>query len=166
MKTQPQQTDINPDTLQRPEGNDLESLYDDEAYPHLYELYVKQGLTQQEVGDELGFSQHHVSVALRRHDISTRDHTDYMENNVNVKTWAKGYERIYNCGDRLYHHRLLAVAKYGFDAVAGKDVHHKNELSWDNREDNIELLDPSEHYSQHRMKDMENGINFEERFDN
>ena len=43
------------------------------------------------------------------------------------------------------HHRLLAVAEYGFDAVAGNDIHHKNGVPWDNRPANIEPIDPCEH---------------------
>lgn len=42
-------------------------------------------------------------------------------------------------------HRLLAVAEYGFEAVAGSVVHHKNGLKWDNRSENLELTDPVKH---------------------
>jgi hypothetical protein len=47
--------------------------------------------------------------------------------------------------EELKLHRLLAVAEYGFDKVAGKVVHHKNGIPWDNRADNIEVLTRSEH---------------------
>jgi DNA-binding transcriptional MerR regulator len=53
------------------------------------------------------------------------------------------------CGDQVRMHRLLAVAKYGFEAVEEKDVHHKNEIKWDNRPDNVELLSRSEHMQHH-----------------
>jgi hypothetical protein len=46
-------------------------------------------------------------------------------------------------------HRLLAVAEYGFDAVAGKHIHHKNGIRWDNRLENLEVLTPSEHAKLH-----------------
>lgn len=62
---------------------------------------------------------------------------------------ANGYEEIRHCGEVAKHHRLLAVAEYGFDAVEGMAVHHKNNLSWDNRPDNIELLTPREHHQLH-----------------
>lgn len=52
--------------------------------------------------------------------------------------------------DRVLVHRLLAVAEWGFDAVVGKHVHHKNHIRWDNRPENIEPLDPSEHIRKHR----------------
>jgi len=46
-------------------------------------------------------------------------------------------------------HRLLLVAEYGVDAVVGKHVHHKNEIPFDNRIENLELLDPEEHSRHH-----------------
>jgi hypothetical protein len=46
-------------------------------------------------------------------------------------------------------HRLLAVAEYGFEAVLGKEVHHENGVPWDNRPDNISLVDPAEHRQIH-----------------
>lgn len=49
----------------------------------------------------------------------------------------------------MYVHRLLAIAKYGPDIVKDKHVHHKNGIRWDNRPENIGLLDPSEHSKLH-----------------
>jgi hypothetical protein len=46
-------------------------------------------------------------------------------------------------------HRLAAVAWFGYEAVVGKDVHHVSGIPWDNREDNLEPLDPSEHRRRH-----------------
>jgi hypothetical protein len=46
-------------------------------------------------------------------------------------------------------HRLVAVAEYGFDEVKNMDVHHKNEIKWDNRPENLELLTRSEHRKLH-----------------
>lgn len=42
-------------------------------------------------------------------------------------------------------HRLLAVSEYGLDAVVGKEVHHENGIPWDNRPENISLVDSAEH---------------------
>jgi hypothetical protein len=52
--------------------------------------------------------------------------------------------------DRVRIHRLLAVAKFGFDSIKGKIVHHKSHIPWDNRPKNIELMTKSEHQSYHR----------------
>jgi hypothetical protein len=46
-------------------------------------------------------------------------------------------------------HRLLAVAEYGTEAVKDKVVHHKNNIPFDNRLSNIELMDSSEHARHH-----------------
>jgi len=54
-----------------------------------------------------------------------------------------------NSTERILIHRLLAIAEYGYDAVAGNDIHHKNGVKWDNRPQNIELKDPSEHAKEH-----------------
>ncbi|NWM54968.1 hypothetical protein GY652_27320, partial [Escherichia coli] len=38
---------------------------------------------------------------------------------------------------------------HGYDAVAGKQVHHKNEIPWDNRPENLEPLSDEEHILEH-----------------
>lgn len=133
-----------PEDLDRPEGNDLR-----EHLGWLREAYLERGLTQQEIADRFGCCQHHVSVVLRENDIPTRSSEDYIERGMYLKTWSKGYERIYSGKDRIYHHRLLAVAMYGIDQVVGKDVHHRNSIPWDNRPENIEIIDVGEHMSKH-----------------
>lgn len=50
-------------------------------------------------------------------------------------------------------HRLQMVAEHGFEELIGKVVHHKNEIPWDNRPDNLELLSPSEHAMVHHGPD-------------
>lgn len=52
----------------------------------------------------------------------------------------------------LHIHRLQAVAEWGFEAVAGNDVHHKNGIKWDNRIENLEIMDPGEHMELHKSE--------------
>lgn len=47
--------------------------------------------------------------------------------------------------DRVYVYRLLAVAEHGFDAVCDKVIHHESGIPWDDRPDNIELMEHGEH---------------------
>jgi len=47
--------------------------------------------------------------------------------------------------DYLPIHRLVAVAEYGVEAVAGNVVHHKNGVRFDNRPDNLEVLSNADH---------------------
>jgi hypothetical protein len=69
-------------------------------------------------------------------------------------TDAKGYER-WQCTvntESVKVHRLLAVAKFGIDEVKNEVVHHENAIRWDNRPDNIEVMDTSEHSELHRSQ--------------
>lgn len=47
-------------------------------------------------------------------------------------------------------HRLVAVAEFGIEAVKNMETHHKNDVSWDNRPDNIMLLSSEEHRKRHK----------------
>lgn len=75
------------------------------------------------------------------------------ERPVSFYTDRDGYEQwaTVACGEQKITsvHRLLAVAEYGFDAVVGQDVHHENEVPWDNRPENISLMDPGDHIRHH-----------------
>jgi hypothetical protein len=50
---------------------------------------------------------------------------------------------------RVREHRLLAVAKFGFEAVVDMDVHHIDGHKFHNTLANIELLTKSEHGTRH-----------------
>lgn len=65
-------------------------------------------------------------------------HTDFL-----------GYERCVAVDEVVKIHRLAAVAWFGFDAVVNKDVHHENNIPWDNREENLIPMDKSEHMRLH-----------------
>lgn len=134
----------------------------------LRELYVEQELTQREISERLNCSNGTISRWLDRHGIDTRDNwkagveaakrANRVER-VRQRTLKSGYEywtsNEWRPGDDsrtteiVYIHRLLAVAEYGFGAVADQDVHHKNGIPWDNRADNIALIDPSSHGQMH-----------------
>jgi len=58
---------------------------------------------------------------------------------------------------RTRHHRLLAVAEWGLNAIRGKEVHHQNNIPWDNRLNNLELLTPEEHAQEHEGTEMIDG---------
>jgi len=68
-------------------------------------------------------------------------------------TECDGKEDVY-----VAHHRLLAVVEcYAASTplwailadLDGKDVHHENELKWDNRPSNLEVVEHGEHSRMH-----------------
>lgn len=71
----------------------------------------------------------------------------FRHDSVIIQT--RKYEMVEDDGDEFPLHRLIAVAEYGFDAVAGNDIHHKSGVGWDNRPANIEPIDPAEHVALH-----------------
>ncbi|WP_134672642.1 helix-turn-helix domain-containing protein [Halorussus marinus] len=130
----------------------------------LTHLYQHNGLTTREIADRLGCNHSTVSRWLNIHGIETRENwkagveaarranrSEYAR----VRTLPSGYEywSSKEGSDRtnrlVYVHRLLAVAEHGFDAVADTQVHHRNGIPFDNRPDNIELLDAAEHGQLH-----------------
>lgn len=120
----------------------------------LRELYVEKRMTQQEIADRLGCDQTTVSRELRKHGISTRKRGDYTSPSLYFSD--DGYltcrHRIGGRdGERVAFrvHRLVAVAEYGFDALDGKVVHHRNKHPADNRPENLELMELAEHTEMH-----------------
>lgn len=111
-----------------------------------------------EVAERLGCSKSTVHKYINEHNIKSRPHPSELP--LSLRTNMEGYERWQTNSNgehqTVKHHRLLAVAKYGFDAVRNKDVHHKNHLRWDNRPENIELLGHEEH-SEHHASTQERG---------
>lgn len=51
--------------------------------------------------------------------------------------------------EKFYIHRLIAVAEKGIDEVKDNVVHHKNEITFDNRPSNLEVMDKGEHTLMH-----------------
>jgi hypothetical protein len=75
---------------------------------------------------------------------------------LNIRTDQDGYERfqtkVHGKSMSFAHHRLIAVAEYGFRALDGNVVHHKNGIPWDNRPSNLELMPQSDHVREHFEK--------------
>lgn len=69
--------------------------------------------------------------------------------------FANGYEEIINGDDVCKIHQLVAIAE-GHDPYKvfsrSHHVHHINEIEWDNRPENLQLLSRSEHLRMHKMK--------------
>jgi len=125
-------------------------------------LYWQEGLSMWRIAQRLDCSETAVRNAMIRFGIDRRDSAyngnqqKPEENKVHIRSMKSGYERIEHSykGERfqLYHHQLIAVAN-GVDpnkVFSQKyHTHHKNEVKWDNRPQNLEVMTASEHMKHH-----------------
>lgn len=128
----------------------------------LEELYWEEELSTVDIAELADTHPKTISERMERHGIprrdrieavkmkSTVDYAYYSMGGGGYMTWVSQYS-----GERdvVKVARLLAVAKYGFDAVKGKHVHHRKSIPWLNYHDNIEILDPSDHLRLHTEGD-------------
>lgn len=132
-------------------GIEQEHPWEDEEV--LRRLYEEQGLGSEDVADVLGCSKDAVLRWLSRHDISV---TTPTQERPPVFYTHQGYEKVesdhHGEDYTVMVHRLVAAAEYGVGEVAGKQVHHKNGVPWDNRPENLEVVTDMEHQSKHTDK--------------
>lgn len=146
----------------------------DEPYrdpERLRKMYLDRGMTTREIANRFNCSNGTISRWLNRHNIPTRENWTAgvkaakranRRERVTVRTLESGYEYWASKEQRpgessrtseiVYVHRLLAVAEYGIDAVADSEIHHLNGVPWDNRPENITLLDESAHGRLHSIE--------------
>ncbi|WP_237713322.1 HNH endonuclease [Halococcus hamelinensis] len=128
----------------------------------LRELYVERGLTATRTAEELGVHRDTISTALDDFDIERHGPSEYrrkahLSKPVPLQMFG-GYEMwqhstgLHTPAEKVFVHRLLAVAVYGFEAVVGHDVHHENECRFDNRPSNVVLKTRSEHTAEHNPR--------------
>ena len=121
-------------------GDTLRDPWDDEDL--LREMYHDHGLTLREIADELGCD--HTTVHRRMYEfgIERRRSERGRERDgfAAFHTRKDGYEYWSSKTCSVLVHRLVAVAEDGFEEVATGVVHHQNQISWDNRPGNIEIL--------------------------
>jgi len=126
----------------------------------LRECYFDRKMSITEMADEAGLkSEVSIMKQMDRYGIDRRpQHVTRILRNPGagfVQADARGYEQIKHSVDdttKQYKiHRLLAIAKYGYNEVKDKRVHHKNGVKWDNRHENITLVeDQAEHAQYHK----------------
>lgn len=128
----------------------------------LKELYEEKRLSQPQIAEKLGCDTSTVSKWLKKNDIQTRSISEgrkirHRRTPANYRTNNKGYELVESIiGTKrraVMVHRLIAVAEFGIEEVKGKDVHHKNNIPWDNRPENLKPMSPEKHASYHRKVD-------------
>ena len=136
--------------------------YDDPE--KLHEEYVVNQKSPRQIADEFGCTDETIRNKLDNFEIDKRTHGEAVSlgylsseppkmlyNSDNGYEYFKNYHRgknyIFN------HHQLLAIHKgadpYKVFSNGEYDVHHKNEIPWDNRVENIELIEHGEHRRHH-----------------
>lgn len=121
----------------------------------LQRLYHEKGLTQEEIGERFDVTKQSVYQWMKKYDIETRSQkqaASMSHGHPSLRHDDNGYEKFNGGGSHVLHHRLLGVAMFGHDAVVGNHIHHINELKWDTRPGNIELVDPSNRASLHHKE--------------
>jgi transposase-like protein len=130
----------------------------------LKELYVEKKLSCNEVADKLGSNSSTVHRWLKKYGIETRSSGEgrkiaHSKNPISFGHTINGYERWEDhSGDEVNAisvHRLLYIAHHGFEPIKNKEIHHQNEIPWDNRIENLEALTTLEHKLLHGSNDGE-----------
>lgn len=129
----------------------------------LRELYVDEKLSTIQIAEKIDCAASTIRKYLKKNGVEIRSQAESMR----LRHGYSRYEVPYIIGPfgaevwkhshkseatTVFVHRLVAVAKYGFDAVADNAVHHKNGLRWDNRPENLELMDHGDHTVHHKKK--------------
>lgn len=138
-------------------GMESRDYENDEPYHDpewLKEKYHDEGFTQKEIAEMFGVNKTTISTHMKRNGIDTNEGYEWCENGgASYYMDVNGYMRWESSHngetDYVAAHRLLAVAEFGYEEVVGNDVHHNNNIPWDNRPANIEVLTHAEHTALH-----------------
>lgn len=118
--------------------------------------YHKEGLSTYDIGDICDVDSSTIYSWLKRHGIETRSiseartgtHPNFFVDGKGYRR-AQAYSKDKDRPEQVKIHRLAAVAWFGFDKVAGNDIHHKNDHPLDNRESNLKPIEHGEHTRLH-----------------
>lgn len=112
--------------------------------------------TAAKVAENMGVSKSTISRWLDRHGIDFDGRKTKIPKFTTRKEHDYAYEgwSVYVDGSSTFvrHHRLLATLLVNdLEELKGKHVHHINEIPWDNRIENFELVTMAEHSRVHEM---------------
>lgn len=126
--------------------------YEDEET--LREMYVEKKMSQREMAGELDCSARTVGRKLDKYGIEARDSGGAGNGRASYIHDPRGYVRAW-CRDEntgVYIHQLSAIAGGAdpYEVFAEEtEVHHKNEIKWDNRPENVGLKGRMDHQAEH-----------------
>lgn len=129
----------------------------------LRHLYWDEDLSTRDIADRAGVHKDTIrswmgklNVEIKSQKQAAADHcrveyTNFHTTKEGYEVWSQ-WDSERGKVDQVSVHRLMAVAEYGFEDVAGNSVHHKDPegrgrpgVPWDNRMENLEVLSKSDH---------------------
>jgi hypothetical protein len=129
----------------------------------LERMYWEEDMSMGDIGNELGCDSKTVQYWLEKFDLGTRSRSEArtlqeMKKPLRLNLNQGGYEIIHDQygqsrGEKtthVLHHRLLAAVETPLNELEGKVVHHKNNVPWDNRRANLEVMTFSDHMKHHQ----------------
>jgi transposase-like protein len=121
----------------------------------LRELYHEQELSAKRVADELGCATQTVRHWMIEHDIERRPW--YHRTTDTPPSTQRRYPTIEGPHSTVLIHRFVAFAtgKMSFEELCDPNiiVHHRTNVGWDNRPENLEVMTRSEHMKIHGRND-------------
>jgi len=114
----------------------------------MYYLYITKDYSIQDLCNELNGTPPNIIKNLRELGISK----NIKQSPPSRYQTEKGYVRIDGGTGDIYEHQLVAIANGAnpHEIFANdKQVHHKNEIKWDNRPENLEVMAQDSHLSHH-----------------
>jgi hypothetical protein len=123
--------------------------------PILHNLYVVQNMTDSEIADIFDVSPSLITHWRSKNGIDGVKPQEYAASRpASYRVQTNGYtvwDANKNDEKRFcYVHRLLAVCEHGAQVFSdGREVHHKNGIKWDNRPENLDVVDVNEHRRMH-----------------
>lgn len=119
----------------------------------LTELYHDRGLTLKEIAKKVGVSITTVHRKMKQAQVETNGPGIRTKKCTFRTNKEKGVEEASGSHETVKIHRLIMVAIHGVDAVACREVHHKNKIPFDNRPSNLQLLSKLDHIMIHNRID-------------
>lgn len=151
----------NPKWLEQQHGRATQLPYDDVV--RMYE----SGMTQVEIGSELGVSQKVVWRFMKNHGIEARTSAKRNQYGANNSFWKggtvvddagyvlvkqDGHPRAKKHGGYVREHILVMESIIGRHLEPDEVVHHINGIKNDNRPENLMVMTKAEHTAHHHRK--------------
>jgi hypothetical protein len=128
----------------------------------LEKMYYEQNMNLKDMAEHFDCSRPTIAYWMDKHDLERRPPaTERDWSGSKSPRWVpyarldqgpSGHEQWRSRADDrcvVAVHRLAAVAWFGYETVVESHIHHKNGIPWDNRKENLEPMNPSEHKSMH-----------------